>query len=103
MNLEERMKYRKKLRQRRRMAKGICLVILFFCILLLIGAVMVTEPPKVEAYEYDTCRTLWDLAERYCPEDMDKQTFIYEVMELNAMTNATVYGNRLYMVPIYEK
>ena len=103
MKLEERMKYRQKIRRRQRMVKGISILALFLCVLLLIGAMLVTEPPKAEAYEYDTCSTLWELAERYCPEDMDKRDFINEVMALNAMVNETVYRNRLYMVPIYER
>lgn len=67
-------------------------------------AVLVSgHKPKVTAYEYDTCNTLWDLADRHCPNSMDKHDFIEEVKRLNNMNDYKVYPERLYQYPIYER
>lgn len=59
--------------------------------------------PTLVGYEYDTAETLWGLADKYCPENMDKRQYIAEVMELNCMPNEVVHPHMLYQVPIYEK
>ena len=58
---------------------------------------------RVKAYDYDTCTTLWGLAEKHCPESVDKRDFIEEVKRLNAMPDYIVYPERLYQYPIYAE
>ena len=96
----ERLYRRQQIRRKRRIIKAISIIILTIVVLLVLGATYIYVP-EAEAYEYHACSTLWELAERYCPEGMEKQRYIAEVMELNAMTDSTVYPKRLYMVPIY--
>ena len=55
------------------------------------------------AFGYDTCNTLWDLADRHCPNSMDKRDFIEEVKRLNNMHDYKVYSEQLYQYPIYEE
>ena len=57
----------------------------------------------VEAYDYDTCMTLWDLADKHCPESIDKRDFIEEVRQINGMADYKVYADRLYQYPVYKK
>ncbi len=37
------------------------------------------------SYTVSQGETLWEIAEEYCPEDMDCREYIYEVKELNNM------------------
>lgn len=76
-------------------------VILIIAIIL-IAFLIAGNRHKVIGYEYDSCNTLWDLAERHCPEEIDKRDFIEEVKKLNAMKDYKVYSERLYQYPIYE-
>ena len=65
-------------------------------------AVLVSgSKPKVTDYGYDTCVNLWDLAQRHCPEQVDKRDFIEAVVKLNNIKNYTVYANQQYQYPIY--
>ena len=98
----ERLQQRRQARRRRRLIRALSVVILVGIVLLLIGAAYMAEPPKVKAYEYQSCSTLWEFAEEYCPNNMDKRRYIDEVMRLNAMENCTVYSGRLYKIPVYE-
>ena len=59
--------------------------------------------PKIAGYEYDTANTLWELSERYCPDNMDKREYIEAVKQLNGMKDDVVHPHVLYQVPIYEK
>lgn len=99
-----RIKRRKIQRAKRRIfikkaIKAICLVLV---ITLLYGAA-IKKAHKVTAYGYDTCNTLWDLADKHCPASMDKRDFIEEVKRLNNMNDYKVYSERLYQYPIYEQ
>lgn len=76
---------------------AICLVIL-----LLFGLYITRSSARIQGYEYDTCTTLWDLAERHCPSTVDKWDFIEEVKRVNGIENSTVYADRLYQFPIYK-
>lgn len=79
--------------------KKLILIIAILTVTLLLAG----NKPKVTAYGYDTCNTLWDLADKHCPNSMDKRDFIEEVKRLNNMHDYKVYSERLYQYPIYEE
>jgi len=56
----------------------------------------------IASTKFDTCSSLWELAEMHCPDDINKWDFIDDVKELNAMSDNTVMLGRLYEYPIYE-
>lgn len=97
----ERIYRRQRQRRKKRLVRAVSIIILTIVVLLLLGAAYM-HVPEVKAYEYQTCRTLWELADRHCPDEMDKREYVAEVMELNAMESCTVEPSRLYMVPVYE-
>ncbi len=81
-----------------RIAIAILILIVSF---LLYGAVH----PKhtVASFGYDSCLNLWDLADKHCPNSVDKRDFIEDVVKLNNMKGYTVYPERVYQYPIYEE
>ena len=96
------IKRRMRARERRRkLTKNLVIGISVILIaLLLLG--LSQRKNSVTAYGYDTCTTLWDLADKYCPNSMDKRDFIEKVRHLNAMSDYKVYANRLYQYPVYK-
>lgn len=97
------IKRRMRARERRRKhIKNLVIgILVIFLALLLLG--LSQRENRVTAYGYDTCITLWDLADKYCPNSIDRRDFIEEVRQLNAMTDYKVYTNRLYQYPIYKE
>lgn len=77
--------------------KSVIIVIMIVIMFFIAGS-----RPKISAYGYDTCRTLWDLADEHCPASIDKRDFIDTVVKINGMDGYTVYPDRLYQYPIYE-
>ena len=77
------------------------LVILMF----LVTAVSVmskANEPKLVGYTYDSANTLWGMAEKYCPSEMDKRDFIREIEKLNGIENSQIYKDISYQIPLYE-
>ena len=99
-SIEMRKKQRDRKKKRRLRVIAAVLVILFLIVqvLLLLGATWRTEEP---VYEYHTCNRLWDFV-KFCPVEMDRWEYLYEIMELNDMADMTVYPSRVYMVPMYK-
>ena len=96
------LKSRKRRRERRRRVKrGICILSIILVCLLIIGA-GAGKDKVITGYEYKSTDTLWGLL-KYCPEDMDRWEYLDLVMELNGMSDETVYSDRLYQVPIFKK
>ena len=79
------------------MKKTILIIAIIVLAILLAG-----NKPKISGYGYDSCNTLWDLAERHCPAEIDKRDFVEEVKKLNAMPDYKVFAGREYQYPIYE-
>ena len=98
-----RIKRRERERQRRKqfIKKVAIAMLIIFIAAFLYGAKM--KKPSAVAYGYETCEKLWDLADRHCPNSMDKRDFIEEVKKLNNMHDYKVYSERLYQYPIYEE
>ena len=43
--------------------------------------------------------SLWEIAGRYCPEDVDRREWIHEVEDLNEMESSKIYpGQRLIVL-----
>lgn len=78
-----------------------CGLIVLFAIILS-GMCYMNNHHSITCYEYDRCTSLWDLAERHCPNTVDKRKFIRDCKKLNAMDSDIVYENRLYQYPVYE-
>ena len=96
IDIARRHRLRKKMAMRALYITGIVLICL-----LITGAVR-GKDKVITGYEYKKTDTLWELLE-YCPEDMDRWEYLYEIMELNGMDDMTVQANRLYMVPVFSK
>ena len=77
-------------------------IIIVSLIGLLIGLFICRPSAEVTGYAYDSCSTLWDLAERHCPSNVDKRDFIKEVEKANGIENSIVYADRLYQYPVYK-
>lgn len=58
--------------------------------------------PKIIGYTYDSGDTVWEMAQRCCPSEMDIRDVVREIEVLNGIENAKIYANVLYQVPIYE-
>ena len=91
---------RKRKRKKQAIIKIVIAILILIVSLFLYGGIFTKH--KAVAFGYDSCNTLWDLAERHCPEKVDKRDFIEEVVKLNSMNGYTVYSERLYQYPIYE-
>ena len=92
----------KRSRKRRRQAIiriAVSILVLIISLFLYGG---ICQKHTAVAFGYDTCTTLWDLADKHCPNGMDKRDFIDEVKRINAMPDYKVYTNRLYQYPVYE-
>ncbi|MBO5060271.1 MAG: hypothetical protein J6C82_05090 [Clostridia bacterium] len=83
-----------------RLKVALCILAVIAFVILLCG--LEVKEKTAMGYEYQSCNQLWDLTQ-YCPDDMDKWEYIALIMQLNAMDDMTVYSDRLYQVPIYEK
>lgn len=57
---------------------------------------------EIVGYIYDTDSTLWEMAERHCPDDMDVRDFISEIRKANELDGCIVYKDRLYKIPVFE-
>lgn len=79
------------------MKKAIAIIAVVVLAILIAGS-----KPKAVRYEYDRCQSLWDLAERHCPESVDKRDFIEEVRKINGIEGSVVYAGREYQYPVYE-
>ena len=90
-----------RIRKRQKKAIGtVCIIIgVVLVAILLCGTSYGKGTPE---YEYHTCDRLWDFV-RFCPVDMDRWEYLYEIMELNGMDDMTVQANRLYLVPVFNK
>ena len=89
-------------KRRRKFIKNLVIgILVIFLALLLLG--LSQRENRVTAYGYDTCITLWDLADKYCPNSIDRRDFIEEVKRLNNMHDYKVYSEQLYQYPIYAE
>lgn len=69
---------------------------------LLTGVVVKGNQPKIIGYTYDTGSTVWEMAQKHCPDGMDIRDVVREIEKINGIENATVYDYISYQIPIYE-
>lgn len=55
------------------------------------------------SYTVSIGETLWDIAEEYCPNDMDCREYIYEVKKLNNMETSELVAGQTITVLVTEK
>lgn len=97
------IKRRQRERRRKRLRKAICTICIIVCTVVLAILLCGTSYGRgTPEYEYHTCERLWDFV-RFCPVDMDRWDYLYEIIELNGMNDMTVHPGKVYMVPIYNK
>ena len=58
--------------------------------------------PKVVGYTYASGNTVWEMAEKHCPEGMDVRYFAKEIAKINELENNVVYEHYAYKIPVYE-
>ena len=92
------MKAKSRKRKVRREFKAVLCVVLMLISLSIAKA----NEPEIVGYTYDTGSTVWEMAERCCPNGMDTQTVVIEIERLNGIENSVVYEGVQYKVPIYR-
>lgn len=85
------------------MQKGI------IALLLIIVAIIAIRLSNKEEKEYEltnyivrTGDTLWSIAEKYAPEEMDIREYIYFIQEDNELTEKIIYPNMNITIRIYK-
>ena len=57
---------------------------------------------EVIGYIYDSGNTIWEMAERNCPDDMDVREFTMEIEKANGIKDSVVHKNWIYKIPVYQ-
>ena len=83
-------------------AKAKLLLILACLVVLAITVAAKGNEREIVGYTYDTGSTVWDMASRHCPDDMDIREFIYEIEKANDIKNSVVYEGSYYKIPIFQ-
>lgn len=76
-------------------------------LILIIVAVFFTlgckgNEPEIIGYTYDSGDTVWEMAQKCCPDSMDIRDVVREIEKINGIENAVVYDYMSYKVPIYQ-
>ena len=80
------------------------LLLILVCLAVAVIAVSVKgKCREVVGYIQDSGNTLWEMAERHCPNDMDIRDFISEIRKANGIEDSIVYKDCSYKIPVYEK
>ena len=87
-----------------RKAKAKSLLVLVCLVVMTVVIVVSAKGKSREAVGYiqDSGSTLWEIAERHCPNDMDIREFISEIKKANGMEDSVIYEGCLYKIPVYE-
>lgn len=93
------MKMKAKTKRNLKRARALLILVSLIAVL---TAMSKANEPKLVGYTYDSGNTLWGMAEKYCPSEMDIRDFIREIEELNGVQNSIVYKNQTYKIPVYE-
>lgn len=84
-------------------AKSLLVLVCFVIAVVVITVSAKGKPREVVGYIQDSGSTLWEMAERHCPNDMDIRDFIKEIKKANGMKDSVVYKGCSYKIPVYEK
>ena len=88
--------------KRKQLFKRFRAIVILFLVLIGIKGLSEYGKPKLMGYTYDSGNTVWEMAEKYCPENMDIRELIAEIESLNGIKNSTVHAGSVYKIPIYE-
>lgn len=99
---EREFKMKAKLNKRNRKAKLRLFVMLICITAITITVVAKGNQPKIVGYIHDSGSTVWEMAQKHCPEDMDVRDFAREIERANGIKNSTVYEHCTYKIPVYE-
>ena len=80
----------------------VAVVCLFVIASTLIAVTAKGNQRKIVGYTYDSGNTVWEMAERHCPDDMDIRDFVREIKKANGMYDSVVYKYETYKIPVYE-
>ena len=85
------------------MRKGL---IALFVIIVVIIAIRLSNKEEQEYeltnYIVRSGDTLWSIAEKYAPEEMDIREYIYFIQEDNELINKTIYPNMNLTIRVYK-
>lgn len=85
------------------MRKG--LIALFVIIVVIIAIRLSNKEEKgyeLTNYIVRSGDTLWSIAEKYAPEEMDIREYIYFIQEDNELINKTIYPNMNLTIRVYK-
>lgn len=100
---ETNMRGKSRSNKRNGKAKG-KLIILLSCIAIVTFTVAAKgNKQEVVGYTYDTGSTVWEMAERHCPDGMDVRDVVREIEKINGIKDGIVYKNKSYKIPVYER
>ncbi len=82
----------------------VIMIILITCIANLLLGLNTVDGSTIQ--EYKTVEivygdTLWDIAGRYMPSDMDRQEAVYKLCKINDINASQLYAGMTIQVPIY--
>ena len=93
----------KKRKSKNGKAKAILFTALFCTVTVTLTVAVKGNQPKATGYIQDSGSTIWEMATRHCPDDMDVRSFVREIEKVNGIRDAVVYENCLYKIPVYEE
>ena len=89
----------------KRKGKGKAKLLLALACLMVVVTTVAAKGNQHEmvGYTYDTGSTVWDMAVRHCPKDMDIRVFVDEIEKANDIKNSVVYEGSYYKIPIFKR
>ena len=100
LNAEREREFIMKAKSRKAKAKWLLVLVCLAIVVVTVSAK--GKSREVVGYIRDSASTLWEMAERHCPNDMDIRDFISEIKKANGMEDSVVYKERSYKIPVYE-
>ena len=96
-----------KMKTKREIKRKIIIGLILIIVAVFIVAVFFTlgckgNAPEIIGYTYDSGDTVWEMAQKCCPDKMDIRDVVREIEKINGIENAVVYDYMSYKVPIYQ-
>lgn len=58
---------------------------------------------EIVDYTYDYGTTVWEMAERHCPDTLSVREMAREIERVNGIKNHIVYEGAMYKIPVFDK
>lgn len=100
--VQKKKRRRAKLLRRRRIT---CLVVTVFIISVVTISCLNKKPCEIADYAtYTVCAgdTLWDIARTHKKSNIDTRKVIWQIEELNNLTDAMIYAGDILTIPVYK-